>query len=220
MEQIQNTQEKSPDLIDILPLDARRVIDIGCGTGVIAQEYQKRASPDYYLGVEIVPEDAEVARQYCSECIVGNIEKFSADDWKANQNYDLWIFGDVLEHLYDPWQVLKNVRSSIAPGGQVLSCIPNSQNWWLQMRMSIGDWRYEDKGLLDRTHIRFFTRQTIIEMFNNAGFEVTEIIPRYVHHPAADNILDIIEKMAIVVGSDPKIARSDASVFQYIVKAC
>jgi len=124
-----------------------------------------------------------------------------------------------LEHLYDPWKVLKKVRKSMAPGGQVLSCIPNSQNWWLQMRLANGDWRYDDKGLLDRTHIRFFTRKTIIEMFQEAGFEIAEIVPRYVHHPASEIFLNIIENMVAASGGDPKTAREDASVFQYIVRA-
>jgi len=219
MEPTHDQHERSPDLIDVLPTTARRVIDIGCGAGVIAKEYQVRASPDYYLGIEIVPEDAEIARQFCSKCILGNIETFSDQEWEALENFDLWVFGDVLEHLYDPWKVLKKVRKSIAPGGQVLSCIPNSQNWWLQMRLANGDWRYDDKGLLDRTHIRFFTRKTIIEMFQEAGFEIAEIVPRYVHHPAADIFLNIIENMAAASGGDPKTAREDASVFQYIVRA-
>lgn len=218
MEKANIIHQRSPDLIDLLPLNAKRVIDVGCGTGVIAKQYHHRASPEYYLGVEIVPEDAEVARQFCSECILGNIEEFNAQEWESLADFDLWVFGDVLEHLYDPWKVLKKVRNSIAAGGQVLSCIPNAQNWWLQARMSTGDWRYEDKGLLDRTHIRFFTRQTIEEMFQEAGFEITEIVPRYVHHPAEDKLLDIIEKMAAAAGGDPKVARADASVFQYIVR--
>ena len=210
---------RSPDLIDVLPLTAKRVVDLGCGTGVIAKEYRQRCSPDYYLGIEIVPEDAAVAREFCSDCIVGNIENFTSADWEKLKNFELWVLGDVLEHLYDPWKVLKNIRSSITTGGHVLSCIPNSQNWWIQMRLSIGQWRYEDKGLLDRTHIRFFTRKTINQMFLDAGFEILEIIPRYVAHPAADSFLDIIEKMAITAGEDPIVARADASVFQYIIKA-
>ena len=211
--------QKSPDLIDVLPLTAKRVVDIGCGVGEIAQEFHIRASPEYYLGVEIDPQDAVIAKKYCSECIVGNIEEFDENTWSQLENYDLWVFGDVLEHLYDPWRILKKVREILPTDGQIACCIPNVQHWSVQARLSIGDWRYAEKGLLDRTHIRFFTRQTIVELIQGAGFEITEIVPRYLHHPTADKFLDIIEKLATVTGGDSQIARTEASVFQYIIKA-
>ena len=217
--QTQTQYQRSPDLIDVLPLTAKRVIDIGCGVGVIAKEFHIRATPEYYLGVEIVAENAEIAKQHCSECIVGNIEEFDTETWNQLAKYDLWVFGDVLEHLYDPWSVLKKVRSILPADGQIACCIPNAQHWSMQARLSIGDWRYADAGLLDRTHIRFFTRQTIIELLQGAGFEITEIVPRYVQQPNADKFLDIIENLAATTGADPKIARADASVFQYIIKA-
>ena len=81
MEDISVLQQKNLDLIDLMPLDARRVLDVGCSTGEIAKEYQKRASPEYYLGIEIVPEDAAIAREFCSECVVGNIEEFNSQQW-------------------------------------------------------------------------------------------------------------------------------------------
>ena len=219
MNQVAKQFQRSPDLIDVLPINANRVVDVGCGLGVIAKEFHIRANPNYYLGIEIVPKNAEIVKQYCSECIVGNIEEFNNETWSQLSNYDLWVFGDVLEHLYDPWSVLKKVRSILPEDGQIACCIPNAQHWSMQARLSIGDWRYADTGLLDRTHIRFFTRQTIVELMRDAGFEITEIIPRYLHQPNADKFLDIIENMAATAGGDPKIARAEASVFQYIVKA-
>jgi 2-polyprenyl-3-methyl-5-hydroxy-6-metoxy-1,4-benzoquinol methylase len=219
MQQIQQDNQKSPDLIDVLPLGSKRVIDIGCGIGEIAKEYHMRGSPEYYLGVEIVPEDAEIAKQYCSQVMVGNIEEFDTNTWAQLTNYDLWVFGDVLEHLYDPWKVLNKVRAIMPHDGQIACCIPNVQHWSIQARLSIGDWRYAHKGLLDRTHIRFFTRQTIIEMIRGAGFEITEMIPRYIHHPTADKFLDAVENLSAITGGDPEISRADASVFQYIIKA-
>lgn len=218
MEKIYGNIPRSPELVDMMPLYAKRIIDIGCGPGNNAKEFLTRTNPEYYLGVEILPEDAERARQYCSECIVGDIEKFDEEQWSKLVNYDLWVFGDVLEHLYDPWRLLQKVRTSIAAGGEIICCIPNVQHWSLQCRLSIGDWRYDEKGLLDRTHIRFFTRQTIIEMLHDAGFEITEIVPRYVDHPSTDKFLDLIENMAAAAGGDSKIARAEAAVFQYIFR--
>ena len=105
MNQVAKQFQRSPDLIDVLPINANRVVDVGCGLGVIAKEFHIRANPNYYLGIEIVQKNAEIAKQYCSECIVGNIEEFNNETWSQLSNYDLWVFGDVLEHLYDPWSV-------------------------------------------------------------------------------------------------------------------
>jgi 2-polyprenyl-3-methyl-5-hydroxy-6-metoxy-1,4-benzoquinol methylase len=149
MEKDQQNKMKSPDLIDVLPLSAKHVIDIGCGIGEIAKEFHLRGAPESYLGVEIVPGDAEVAKQYCSQVMVGNIEEFDAVTWAKLTNYDLWVFGDVLEHLYDPWKILKKVRAILPHDGQIACCIPNVQHWSIQARLSIGDWRYADRGLLD-----------------------------------------------------------------------
>lgn len=102
---------------------------------------------------------------------------------------------------------------------QIACCISNVQHCTNQARLSIGKWRYVDKGLLDRTHIRFFTMQTIVEMIHGAGFEITELVPRHIHHPTADRFLDIIENFAATTGRNPQTARIEASVFQYIVKA-
>jgi len=219
MQSTQHAMLKSPDLIDVLPLSAKRVIDIGCGVGEIAKEYHVRGAPEYYLGIEIMPEDAEIAKQHCSQVWVGNIEEFDSATWDQMTNFDLWVFGDVLEHLYDPWQILKKVRSVLPNHGSIACCIPNVQHWSIQARLSIGDWRYADKGLLDRTHVRFFTRQTILEMLTDAGFEITDLIPRYIDHPSAEGFLNAIENMATMTGGNAHTARSEASVFQYIVKA-
>jgi len=219
MRKTDDLNHRSPDLIDMMPLDAKRVIDVGCGEGKIAQEYHIRAKPEYYMGIEILPEDVAIAKQFCDECLLGNIEEFSDLEWRALSNFDLWVFGDVLEHLYDPWKILCKVHSVIPAGGQLMCCIPNAQHWSIQARLSIGEWRYENKGLLDKTHIRFFTKKTIIELLESSGFEVLEITPRYVYHPTTEKFLDIIGNLATACGGNPEEAKEDASVFQYIFKA-
>ena len=196
-------------------LELSSMLDVGAGAGTYAHVFAQ-----HFPHVERFA--VEAWAPYIQEFALNNMytEVFNHDIRDhENFNYDIVIFGDVLEHLYDPWSVLKKVRSILPVDGQIACCIPNAQHWSMQARLSIGDWRYADAGLLDRTHIRFFTRQTIIELLQGAGFEITEIVPRYVHNPNADKFLDIIKNLAATTGADPKIARADASVFQYIVKA-
>ena len=86
--------------------------------------------------------------------MVLNIENAPENFWEETKNTDCWIFGDTLEHLKDPWSILKLIRANISKTGSVVACIPNAQHWSLQAKLSIGDFRYEISGLLDKTHLR------------------------------------------------------------------
>ena len=89
---------------------------------------------------------------------------------KVTIDTDCWIFGDALEHLRYLWLTLKCIRNYISQAGMVMACIPNAKHGSLQVRLSISDFRYEENGLLDKTHLRWFKRQTIIELFDQKGF--------------------------------------------------
>jgi hypothetical protein len=103
--------------------------------------------------------------------------------------------------------------------GCVVACIPNAQHWSIIAKLSIGDFRYVESGLLDKTHLRWFTRQTIIELFVNAGFNIVEGQPRIFDEPSRDQFLPLIREMAIACGVDPEIAANDATPLQYVVRA-
>ena len=101
----------------------------------------------------------------------------------------------------------------------MVACIPNAQHWTLQAKLSIGDFRYEDSGLLDKTHLRWFTRQTIIEMFDQAGFQIEAGMPRILNEPDREQFLPIIEQMAKAAGADPQTAVNDSLPLQYVIRA-
>lgn len=208
------------ELLDVIPWGASKLIEVGCSSGALAREF-KKISPDcHYFGIEIDPDYAKLADRYCNETLVMDIE--NADDafWKKHADKDCWIFGDCLEHLRDPWNILRKVRGTMPPGASIAACIPNAQHWSLQARLSIGDFRYDESGLLDKTHLRFFTRQTILEMFNNTGFTVTECVPRIIFpEPARDQFLSVIGQLAKLAGADPQSAAEDAIPIQYVIRA-
>ena len=136
-----------------------------------------------------------------------------------NSSCDCWIFGDTLEHLRDPWALLEKIRAFIPANGNVVACIPNAQHWSIQRKLCCGMLQYEESGLLDKTHLRWFTRKTIIEMFHSAGFAIEEGISRTFQEPEREKFLDAIRAMAILAGADPEIAVSDALPLQYVVRA-
>lgn len=148
-----------------------------------------------------------------------NIEDADEAFWNSKNDRDCWIFGDTLEHLQNPWLILDRIYKVLPVGGVVVACIPNAQHWSLQAKLSIGDFRYESQGLLDKTHLRWFTRQTIIEMFGQVGFAIEEGIPRIFNEPQRDIFLPVIGEMARLAGADSQMAISDALPLQYVIRA-
>lgn len=214
--------EYNPDLLPRIPKDAAAIIEVGCSDGGLAKAY-KAINPDcHYTGIELNPEAAKLAETYCDDVLALNIE--SADDsfFAEAGRYDCWIFGDVLEHLVDPWSTLLRIRKVISPTGRVLACIPNMQHWSIQARLCAGDLTYERSsrgGLLDVTHLRWFTRATMLTMFQETGFDVADIRARIFEEPAREQFLKVIRLMAEHVCRDVEVAVQDATPAQYIIQA-
>lgn len=207
------------DLLQIIPTESKFLIEVGCSSGALAREFKKISPSCNYLGIEIDSDYAALAQRYCDSTMVINIEDADDEFFEENSYRDCWIFGDTLEHFKDPWKILKKIRNVIPSHGSIVSCIPNAQHWSLQMRLNIGDFRYEDHGLLDRTHLRWFTRTTMLEMFEQTGFTVTGGLSRIFHEPQRDAYLPIIGEMAKLSGSNPEVAIADCIPFQYVIKA-
>ncbi|MCP3728300.1 class I SAM-dependent methyltransferase [Paraburkholderia sp. CNPSo 3272] len=206
-------------MLKLMPASARRVVEVGCSSGALAREYRKLNPAVHYTGIEIVPAYAEMAREHCDRVIDVDIEQVPVEKLRTDFDADCWVFGDVLEHLYDPWALLKKIRGSMDRGGCVVACIPNAQHWSVQARLSIGDFRYQDSGLFDRTHIRWFSRVTMLEMFRNAGFIVDAGKARVFNEPQREAFLPVIRAMATAAGADANVAVEDSKALQYVFRA-
>ena len=123
-----------------------------------------------------------------------------------------------LEHLRDPWRIVSTIREGIDADGCLLACIPNAQHWSVQMRLATGLFRYEDSGLMDRTHVRWFTRVTMIEMFMKAGWKIETAFSRQIPTAAPPALMAGIQAIAAAGGADPEQAAVDANAFQYLFK--
>lgn len=209
----------NPDLLQLIPTTSSRLIEVGCSSGALARAFKKIVPNVNYLGVEIDPNYAERASRYCDDVLVSNIENVDSDFWRSQADRDCWVFGDTLEHLHNPWGILRQIYEILPLGGAIVACIPNAQHWSLQVRLSIGDFRYENSGLMDRTHLRWFTRQTIIEMFVNVGFVIEAGLPRIFDEPQREIFLPVIGEMARLAGADSEMAIADSLPLQYVVRA-
>lgn len=207
------------EVLGFMPKELKRVIEVGCSSGALARAYKAINSSCEYVGIEIDPDYADLSRETCSQVICGNLEHL--DDAQFEQLFpsDCWVFADVIEHLYDPWSVLRRIREKLHTDAHIIACIPNAQHWSVQARLNCGLFRYEDMGLLDRTHIRWFTRITIIELFQSTGFKIVQGLPRFVQGDPTEDQLAAIRAMAKAIGVDPELSVSDAIPLQWVVRA-
>jgi 2-polyprenyl-3-methyl-5-hydroxy-6-metoxy-1,4-benzoquinol methylase/Tfp pilus assembly protein PilF len=164
-----------PELMPHIPAAAKRILDIGCGGGDFGQCLKQRGA-EYVVGVEVVERAWEQARHLLDEAILGNIETM---DLPFHPNsFDCIVCADVLEHLREPKEALEKLLPLLAPGGRLVASIPNVRFCSVvQALAEKGRWQYEDAGILDRTHLRFFTAVEMKALFDEAGYELTSLAP-------------------------------------------
>lgn len=159
------------DLISMIPQGLDNVLDVGCGTGGLGKILKEKVLAKKVTGIEINAEAANAARSNIDEVISADIE--NTDLSPKKEYFDLIIFGDVLEHLYNPWKVLNEMKSCLKKDGHILISIPNIRYYRILLSLIFkGEFKYEEDGILDRDHIRFFTFKMLKTYVNGAGFKI------------------------------------------------
>jgi len=160
------------DLIGYVPPDAQAVLDVGCANGLFG-EALKRRQKCVVQGVEMDAGAVQVAEGRLDNVIKGDIEKIV--DGGILGIYDCIVCGDLLEHLNDPWKVVRGLKKHLKRGGLFIASTPNIANWAIIYEMLKGRWDYVPFSILSGTHIRFFSRETFIELFKDSGYRVQEV---------------------------------------------
>lgn len=153
------------------------VLDVGCGGGATGRFIKDKFPGTRVIGIEANPRAAAHARQVLDEVISARIEdvEFARDIGEAPIGTVLLL--DVLEHLVDPWRALLRIHGWLAPGTRVLASVPNIRNLHTLDELAGGAWEYGPHGVLDITHLRFFTRATLRRLFEETGFAVRHMEP-------------------------------------------
>jgi 2-polyprenyl-3-methyl-5-hydroxy-6-metoxy-1,4-benzoquinol methylase len=151
----------------------KRVLDVGCDTGYLGEALT--AFGNKVWGFEISEEAANLARLRLIDCAVGDLERTDLSEVFEPNSFDVVIFGDVLEHLRDPLPVLQSVRRLVAAGGSVLISTPNIAHGDVRLALLKGQFRYNKLGILDETHTRFFTAESLVQFAHEAGFVIAEL---------------------------------------------
>jgi len=184
------------DLIALVPEGARRILEVGCGTGRTGARIKElRRSGVEVTGIEVDREAGEEAKSRLDRVLVGDVEEIDLPF--EREYFDCIITGDVLEHLRDPWGLLKKHCAFLKTGGLVIASIPNAAHYRVLKMLRKGEWNYSDAGLLDRGHLRFFTLKTIRAMFNEAGLSV-ETVGRVIRASRLRRIVNALSGGALI----------------------
>lgn len=193
------------DLIRLIPPHAKRILEIGCAGGQTGKALREMGFEEI-VGIEINEDAASIGKAYYDQVIIGDVEKVGLPFGRCH--FDCILYGDVLEHLIDPWRVLKEHRSLLKKGGAIICSIPNIRHYRVIRRLVFrGKWEYADSGMLDRTHLRFFTLGSIRKMVEEAGFEIRDLVKRpsapswlkFLNRMLAGRLIDLLVRRYIIV---------------------
>jgi 2-polyprenyl-3-methyl-5-hydroxy-6-metoxy-1,4-benzoquinol methylase len=147
----------------------KTILETGCSTGFLSRLIASNGSR--VVGIEIDKEAAKIATENCQRVLSSNL---NSPEWtkEVGERFDLVTFGDVLEHLMDPLAVLRQTQEILNPRGRVLICLPNIAHWTIRAKLLAGNFRYQSIGILDFTHMRFFTVETAKEFIVDAGYRI------------------------------------------------
>ncbi len=161
-----------PEMLEFIPQHCRRVLDVGCAEGDFGASLKRTREIEVW-GVEPTKSAASAARARLDRVIEG---VFAPEAALPARNFDCIIFNDVLEHMLAPEMALRYASSLLAPGGVVVASIPNIRYLPTVYDLLVrARWDYVDAGTLDKTHLRFFTRSNIVDLFEREGFAIDRI---------------------------------------------
>lgn len=199
------------DIINLMKLDTKKinVLEVGCGCGGTLMAI-KNINPNANLyGIELDSGSSKIAS------VVADVKNISVEEENLGYSenfFDYIIFGDVLEHLYNPWKVLDNIKKYLKSDGVLIASIPNIMYFNIIKDMLNGNWTYQDFGILDRTHIRFFTRAEIVKMFLTSGYTNLRFAIN-LHEKDTENFIDKLLELSDLH------KRQEFEAYQYIVCA-
>jgi 2-polyprenyl-3-methyl-5-hydroxy-6-metoxy-1,4-benzoquinol methylase len=161
------------DIEPLLPACTPMVLEVGCGKGATLRWLRETGRCKHAVGMELFDSAAKQAARYADRMIVGNAEALIDTSFGA-ESFDLILCLDVLEHMVDPWSFVAKAERLLQPGGSLVASVPNVRHLAVLAPLLLrGRWRYTHDGILDRTHLRFFTRESALALLTTPRLQVT-----------------------------------------------
>lgn len=175
----------------------KKVLDIGCSKGFLGQKLKEKGC--ILTGIDNNKEDLTEAKKYYDKTFLMDINK---DNIKGK--YDIIILGDVIEHLPEPEKILKDIKKNLNENGYILVSVPNIGNIYARLKVLFGNFNYEEKGIFDKTHLRFFTLKSFKKLLNNSGYSIIKMeytpIPVYIIFPnTSQYLLKVINSLFNII---------------------
>jgi len=167
------------DILKYIPKQVGKVLDVGCSIGVLGKKIKENYAAEV-TGIEMNEEMARIAKENLDRIIIGDVEQICLSEYFSSEYFDCIILADILEHLRNPWTVLNRLTSILSEKGLVISSIPNVRHYTTILQLTFkGYWPYRDRGIHDRTHLRFFALRNIKELFDYSGLKIKKIDENY-----------------------------------------
>lgn len=202
-----------PELLELISPQVNRILDVGCADGHLSSIIKDRYDAEAW-GVEISQKLADSAKTKMDRVLVGSIENLFST--LPDKYFDTIILADILEHLFDPVSVLLKLKEKLTDNGAFVASIPNVGHWGVIKNLLNGIWKYTEYGLMDSGHLRWFTRQSIYEMFNSIGLHIKEMSVSVTHY---EKIPESFLRACQNIGIDAERLKLESQVFQYLIKA-
>jgi len=202
-----------PELQALIPREARRVLDVGCGAGALGAALKRRGAVEV-VGVEADHEAAEAAKTILDRVHLGDVEALELPYGPGT--FDCVILADILEHLRDPWGLLRRLVPLLRARGRLIASLPNVRHWSVVRGLLEGEWTYLPAGILDRGHLRFFTLASGRTLLEAAGLAVVEVHP--VGVGSVPDLLPLIDAGS-ALSLDCSTLAEEATVTQYLYVA-
>ena len=183
----------------------KKVLDVGCSEGLLSKRMNQNNCT--IVGIELDTEAALKAKSFCEEVIIGDVESVTLKPEYLNY-FDVIVFADILEHLKDPLDVLKTFKNYLKDDGYIIISVPNIANWRIRLQLLFGNFEYNEYGILDSGHLRFFNKKGALKLVNDAGFEIIEF----------DLSVGDVNKFSKIVHSIGRI-RPNLLAFQFLIIA-
>ncbi|MFC1631957.1 class I SAM-dependent methyltransferase [Candidatus Omnitrophota bacterium] len=165
-------RDSRPDIFNLVPKESKTVLDIGCGEAELGAQLKARGC-EYVAGIELNRKVAEIARTKLDLVLEADVEKLKFPF--KDGYFDCIVLGDILEHLIEPWGLLTKLAGYLSDQGCIVCSIPNIRHYSIIVNLILGRWQYQQRGLLDSTHLRFFTLGSIKEMVHQAGYDIIHL---------------------------------------------
>ena len=178
------------------------VLEAGCACGLNFIKIKNHVPDIECTGIELNKHSAAIAKLFANVYAM-DLENFERPEW--HDKFDIIVMGDILEHLKDPWQAVRNMFRLQSPGGEILISVPNIMHFSIFNQMFHGYWEYEDAGILDRTHLRFFTKKTAQRLLEQAGYQIRSINPIQWFSKRERQVQEFINKLRPLLSNEVEI---------------